>query len=105
MLMLFLHKNIRTAFSFISGNKLLAMNDDRQYSPFTRKGPQITPLSSLSLRGAILPLSLRANPEPVEEERSSVSDFIRNENPRPEYFGPGQSRRKEFKCKNSITST
>lgn len=28
------------------------MNNEEQYSPFTRKGPQITPLSSLSLRGA-----------------------------------------------------
>jgi len=52
--MLFLHKNIRIAFSFISGNKLLAMNDEEQHSPFTHKGPQITPLSSLPLRGARL---------------------------------------------------
>jgi len=54
MLMLFLHKNIRVAFSFIYRNKLLAMNDEEQHSPFTHKGPQITPLSSLPLRGAVI---------------------------------------------------
>jgi len=36
-------------------NKLLAMGKEEQHSPFIHKGPQITPLSSLPLRGAELP--------------------------------------------------
>jgi hypothetical protein len=72
MLMLLSYKNIRNRIMpfVFHRNKLLAMNDEEQYSPFTKKGPQIAPFSSLSLRGADYPPSLRTNPEPVEGERS-----------------------------------
>jgi hypothetical protein len=41
-------------FPRIFGNKLLAMSKEEQDSPFIHKETQITPLSSLPLRGAIL---------------------------------------------------
>jgi hypothetical protein len=76
--MLFLHKNIRIAFSFISGNKLLAMNDGEQHSPFTHKGPQITPLSSLPLRGAVFSASLQGGRRSFSEggRRGDLNDVL-----------------------------
>jgi hypothetical protein len=45
-------------------NPLLAMHKEEQHSPFIHKDPRITPLSSLSLRGATSPPSLRKTSYP-----------------------------------------